>query len=86
MSWWDDLNRIKDETISSINTAVTGVTGTAEDFLKTVVPPSSQTAKSSTVSQPVAGVNQTQSASVNNNMLVLGVAALIASLYFLKKG
>jgi hypothetical protein len=86
MSWWDDLNRLKDETITSLNNAVTSVTGTSNDFLATVIPPSTQKATSTTVSQPVAGVNLPQSSGVNNNMLVIGVAALIASLYFLKKG
>lgn len=86
MSWWDDLNRAKDEAIAGLQQTVTNITGTSNDFLATVVPPSTQKATTNNVAQPVAGVNLPQSAGVNNNLLVIGIAALIASLYFLKKG
>lgn len=86
MSWWDDLNRAKDEALAGLQQTVTNITGTSNDFLATVVPPSTQTGTATNVSQPVAGVNTPQTAGVNNNLLVIGIAALIASLYFLKKG
>lgn len=86
MSWWDDLNRAKDEALAGLQQTVTGITGSSNDFLATVIPPSQQKATATNVSQPVAGVNLPQTSGVNNNMLIVGIAALIASLYFLKKG
>ena len=85
MNWWEAANQWKDETLAGITKAVTDVTGSAEQFYSTIVPPTTQIATTSTTAKPVAGVETQQSSGVNNNMLIVGIAALIASLYFLKK-
>lgn len=88
MSWWDDLNRVKDETIASINKAYTDTQTFVDQTIIKPLSPTRQIATTPTAQQPVAGTNTATNnglLGVNNNMLIFGAAALIAALYFMKK-
>lgn len=89
-NWWDSINQALDSgkeaiqtSLNNLSTAYAGV-GAA---LGGQVPPTQQISTTPTAAQPVAGTNTSATSSLNidNKMLLVMGAALLATLYFLKK-
>lgn len=88
MSWWDDLNRLKDEAIESINNVSTQTVGQIFGVPAAPVSATTQIATTPNTAKPVSGTNTAAAGGalgVNNNLLIVGVVALIAALYLMKK-
>lgn len=88
MSWWDDLNRVKDETIANVNNYIKDAQTYVDTQIVKPLTPTQQIATTPNAQQPVAGKNTATNnglLGIDNNMLIFGAAALIAALYFMKK-